>query len=172
VLALAVGARSVLELGTLTGYSTIWLARALPAGGRVVTLESDPQNAETAVANLARAGVQQIVELRVGRAAETMPRLVEEGAGPFDLVFVDADKRSNPEYLPLVLELSRPGTLIVADNVVRDGLVADPDVADPDARGARTFVEMLGAEPRVRASASQTVGAKGHDGFALAVVVG
>ena len=170
LLARAVGARTALELGTANGYSTIWLARALPPDGLLVTLELDPRNAEAATANLARAGVESVVELRVGPASDTLRQLAQEGAGPFDLVFVDADKRSNPEYLPLVLDLARAGTLIVADNVVRDGAVADPESEDEDARGVRRFVELLGAEPRVSATAIQTVGAKGRDGFALALV--
>jgi predicted O-methyltransferase YrrM len=166
LLARAAGARRILELGTLGGYSTIWLARALPPGGRVTTLELDPGYAAAARENLARAGVAELADVVVGPALETLPRL----DGPFDLVFIDADKRSNPEYLRWAIELSRPGTLIVADNVVRGGAVADPGDPDPSVRGVRAFFEALAAEPRVRATAIQTVGAKGHDGFALAVV--
>lgn len=166
VLARSVQARTILELGTLGGYSTICLARALPTGGRVVTLEAEPAYAAVARANIARAGLAGAVELLVGPALDTLPRL----DGPFDLIFVDADKRSNPAYLDHALRLSRPGTLIVADNVVRDGAVGDPSSPDPDARGARRFLELLGAEPRVEATAIQTVGVKGWDGFALAVV--
>ena len=163
-------ARTILELGTLGGYSTIWLARALPAGGRLVTLEADQRHAEVARANVARAGLADLVELRVGRALETLPRLAAEGRAPFDLVFVDADKGSNPEYLAWVLELSRPGGLIVADNVVRGGAVVDAASGDPSVQGVRRFYELLAAEPRVSATAIQTVGSKGYDGFAIALV--
>jgi predicted O-methyltransferase YrrM len=168
VLARAVGARSVLELGTLGGYSTIWLARGLPSGGLLVTLESDPGYADVARLNIERAGVGDRVELRTGPALETLPRL----RGPFDLIFIDADKRSNPEYLEWSLRLSRPGTLIVADNVVRGGVVAEAHSDDPGVQGVRRFLDMLGADPRVRATAIQTVGTKGYDGFAIAVVDG
>jgi len=164
------GARRILELGTLGGYSTIWLARTLPAGGRLVTLESNSQHAAVARAAIAGAGLDDIVDLRVGAALETLPRLAAEGTGPFDMVFVDADKRSNPEYLRWALALSRPGTLIVADNVVRGGAVLDPPADDPAAGGARRLLELLAAEPRVSATVVQTVGAKGYDGFALALV--
>jgi predicted O-methyltransferase YrrM len=169
-------ARSILELGTLGGYSTIWLARALPEDGRLVTLERDPHYAEVARANIANAGFSGIVELRVGPALETLPELHAEGAGPFDLIFIDADKQNYPGYLEWSLELSRVGTLIVGDNVVRAGAILDPDASDPGfgdggvAAGVRRFYEMLAAEPRVSATAIQTVGAKGHDGFALALV--
>jgi predicted O-methyltransferase YrrM len=169
------GARTILELGTLGGYSTIWLARALPADGRLVTLEANPAFAEIAAANIARAGFDDVVELRVGPALETLPRLVSEDAGPFDMVFIDADKANNPGYLQWSLQLSRPGTLIVTDNVVRDGAILDPDADDPSGgnatiRGIRSFYELLAAEPRLSATAIQTVGSKGHDGFALAIV--
>jgi predicted O-methyltransferase YrrM len=176
LLARVQGARSILELGTLGGYSTIWLARALPAGGRLVTLEVDPRYAELARANIARAGYAQAVEIRVGSALETLPALVAEGAGPFDLIFIDADKENYPDYLHWSLQLSRPGTMIIGDNVVRDGAVLDPGAADPRSgsteliRGVRRFYELLAAEPRVSATAVQTVGAKGHDGFVLAIV--
>ena len=172
VLARAVSARLVLEIGTLGGYSTIWLARALPAGGQVVTLESDPAHAAVARSNLERAGVAGSVELRVGRAIETMPQLAADGRGPFDLIFIDADKSSNPDYLAWAIRLSRPGTLIVGDNVVRGGAVADADNLDPNVRGVRRFVELLAAEPRLCATAIQTVGSKGYDGFAVALVCG
>jgi len=162
VLARATGARRILELGTLHGYSTLWLARALPPDGELVTIEADPEHAAAARERLA--GVPG-VSLREGRALDVLPTL----DGPFDLIFVDADKRSNPEYLPLLLELSRPGTLIVADNVVREGAVLDGD--DPSAAGVRRFLEMAGAEPRLGATVLQTVGAKGWDGLALAVVL-
>jgi predicted O-methyltransferase YrrM len=169
------GARTILELGTLGGYSTIWLARALPAGGRLVTLEAQPEYAEIARANIARAGFGEIVELRVGPALATLPELVAEGSGPFDLIFIDADKGNYPGYFEWSLKLSRPGTVIIGDNVVRDGAILDPDAYDPvlgDAviQGVRHFYELLAAEPRVSATAIQTVGGKGYDGFALAIV--
>jgi predicted O-methyltransferase YrrM len=159
-------AHTILEIGTLGGYSTIRLARALPAGGRLVTLEADPAYAEVARANLARAGVADLVEVVTGPALDTLPRL----DGPFDLIFIDADKRSNAEYLDHALALSRPGTLIVADNVVRDGAVADAASDDPSVQGVRALFDRLAAEPRVRATAIQTVGVKGYDGFAVALV--
>jgi predicted O-methyltransferase YrrM len=168
LLARLAGAQAILELGTLAGYSTIWLARALPPGGRLVTLESDAGQAELARANLERAGLADVVEIRVGPALETLPHL----AGPFDLVFLDADKRSNPGYLPWAMRLSRPGSLIVADNVVRAGAVADAGSTDPSAQGVRRFHELLAAEPRVSATTIQTVGSKGYDGFAVALVTG
>jgi predicted O-methyltransferase YrrM len=165
------GARSILELGTLGGYSTIWLARALPDGGRLVTLEAEPRYAEVARGSVERAGLADVVELRVGPALETLPQLVEEGRDPFDLVFLDADKSRNPDYLAWALRLTRRGSLIVADNVVRGGAVADAGSRDPSVRGVRRFLDLLAAEPRVTATAIQTVGTKGHDGFALALVV-
>ena len=161
LLARAAGARTILEIGTLGGYSTSWLARALPPDGRLVTLEIDAAYAEAA-----RARLPDAVEIVVGPALETLPRLT----GPFDLIFIDADKRNNPAYLEWALELSRPGTLIVADNVIRGGAVADPEDPDPSVRGVRAFLEALSREPRVRATAIQTVGGKGYDGFAVAVV--
>ena len=160
------GARAILEIGTLGGYSTTWLARALPPGGRLVTLEADPEHADVARANLARAGLADRVEVLTGRALDTLPGL----HGPFDLIFIDADKRSNPEYLDHALALSRRGTLIVADNVVRDGAVADAASDDPSVQGVRAFFDRVAAEPRLRATAIQTVGVKGYDGFALALV--
>ncbi len=168
-------ARTILELGTLGGYSTIWLARALPPGGRLVTLEAEPRFAEIARANIARAGYEQIVELRVGPALQTLPELVAENAGPFDLVFVDADKGNNPGYFEWSLKLSRPGTMIIVDNVVRDGAILDPDGDDPTVgnegiRGIRRFYELIADDPRVDATAIQTVGGKGYDGFALMLV--
>jgi len=166
ILARLVGARRILEIGTLGGYSTIWMARALPDGGRLVTLEADPGHAEVARANLARAGLAESVELLVGPAADTLPTL----AGPFDLIFIDADKRSNPIYLEWTLRLARPGTVIVCDNVVRDGRVADAESRDPDIIGIRRFFDLLAAEPRLTATALQTVGSKGWDGFAIALV--
>jgi len=164
------GARTILEIGTLGGYSTIWLARALPEGGRLITLEADPNHAEVARANLARAGLSEVVEIRLGRALETLPQLAAEGRGPFDLIFLDADKPNNPEYLAWALRLSRPGSLIIADNVVRGGAVLDADSTDANVQGIRRFFDLLAADSRVRATAIQTVGSKGYDGFALAVV--
>lgn len=170
VLVRAVGARSVLEIGTLGGYSTIWLARALPADGRMITLEANPTHAAVAQRNLERAGVADKVEIRTGPAQETLPALIAEGAGPFDFIFIDADKEGYPAYLALTLELARPGTLIVADNVIRDGRVLDETSNDANVQGARRFNDLLAAEPRVTATLLQTVGSKGYDGFALAVV--
>jgi predicted O-methyltransferase YrrM len=170
------GARSILELGTLGGYSTIWLARALPEGGRLITLERNPGYAEIAQANVSRAGLADTVQIRVGPALETLSELHGEGVGPFDLIFIDADKQNYPGYLEWSLKLSRVGTLIVGDNVVRAGTILDPEADDPSfgdggvAAGVRRFYELLAAEPRVSATAIQTVGAKGHDGFALALV--
>lgn len=162
-----VGARRILEIGTLGGYSTIFLARAVPADGRVVTLEADPHHAEVARANFARAGVATRVDLRLGRAIETLPVLEAEGQGPFDFVFIDADKPGNPDYLHWALRLSRPGTVIVCDNVVRDGRVADAASGDASVIGVRRLFDLAGADPRLSATAIQTVGAKGYDGFAL-----
>jgi predicted O-methyltransferase YrrM len=164
------GASTILELGTLGGYSTIWLARALPEGGRVVTLESEPRHAEVASSNIARAGFSDVVDLRVGPALETLPRLLDEGLGPFDLIFIDADKKAYPDYFGWALRLSRPGTVIIADNVVRRGGVADPATTDPNNLGARRLHELVAAEPRVSATTIQTVGAKGYDGFMLMLV--
>jgi predicted O-methyltransferase YrrM len=164
------GARRVLEIGTLGGYSTIWLARALAAGGRLVTLELEPRYAEVARANLARAGLDGVVEVRVGAALAILPALAGEGGEPFDLVFIDADKQSAAEHLRWALELVRPGGVIVADNVVRDGALADADSDDPRVRGVRALHERLAVEPRVSATTIQTVGAKGYDGFTLALV--
>ncbi len=165
------GARSILEIGTLGGYSTIWLARALPPGGRLVTLESEPKHAEVARANLARAQLGGIVELRVGRAQDTLPRLAAEGRGPFDFIFIDADKPSLAEYFGWALKLARRGSVILVDNVVRRGAVVDPASSDPAVQGVRRFNELLARERRVSATELQTVGSKGHDGFALALVI-
>ena len=163
------GARRILEVGTLGGYSTIWMARALPPDGRLVTLEFDPKHADVARANIARAGFSSLVELRVGRAIDALPGLVKEG--PFDLVFIDADKPSTTDYFTWALKLSRKGTVIVVDNVVRDGKVATPPGdGDESVEGMRKFMRALAAEPRVTATALQTVGAKGYDGFAIAIV--
>ncbi|MGH7717271.1 MAG: O-methyltransferase [Gemmatimonadaceae bacterium] len=164
------GARAILEIGTLGGYSTIWLARALAPGGRVITLEFDPKHAEVARANVARAGLAGVVEVRIGPALDTLPRIAAEGRGPFDLTFIDADKPNTPEYFQWALRLSRRGSLIIADNVVRDGAVIDATSTDPSTQGMRRFLELLAAEPRVSATAIQTVGSKGYDGFAVALV--
>jgi predicted O-methyltransferase YrrM len=172
VLARAIGARRILELGTLGGYSTIWLARALPDGGQVVTIEAKPEHAAVARENLTRAGVDRLVDLKVGQALDVMRQLVDEGIAPFDLIFIDADKPNYPHYLDWSLKLSRAGTLIVADNVVRDGQVADERTDDPMVRGAREFNAKLAADPRVTGTIVQTVGAKGYDGFAVALVLG
>jgi predicted O-methyltransferase YrrM len=170
LLALLVGARMILEIGTLGGYSTIWLARALPVGGRLVTLEADPRHAEVARANIDRAGLADVVDMRVGPALDTLPQLEKEGIESFDLIFIDADKQNNPQYLSWALKLSRRGTLIIGDNVVRDGAVIDAASSDPVVQGLRRFFELLGDEPRLSATALQTVGSKGYDGFAMALV--
>lgn len=168
LLAQAIGARRILEIGTLGAYSTIWLARALPEGGRLVTLECEPRHAEVARRNLAGAGLGNLVELRLGEARDTLPQL--ESQPPFDFIFIDADKPSYPDYLTASLRLARPGTLIVADNVVREGGLIDAESRDANVLGVRRFLDLLAAEPRVRATVLQTVGSKRHDGFALAVV--
>jgi predicted O-methyltransferase YrrM len=164
------GARSILEVGTLGGYSTIWLARALPADGRLVTLELNPRYAEVATANAEQAGVAGLIKIEVGPALESLRALVAADAGPFDLIFIDADKPSTPDYFELALELSRPGSVIVADNVVRDGMLIDARSHDPGAQGMRRFHDLLAAESRVSATTIQTVGSKGYDGFTLALV--
>jgi predicted O-methyltransferase YrrM len=173
LLARSVGARRVLEVGTLGGYSTIWLARALPAGGEVVSLEIDPHHAEVARANLARAGLADRVEVRVGPAVDTLATMVGVAAGspPFDLVFIDADKTSNADYFAHAMRLTRPGSLIVVDNVVRNGAVADTASRDANVLGVRRLMDAMAAEPRIDATAVQTVGSKGYDGFALGLVV-
>lgn len=160
--------KKVLEVGTLGGYSTIWLGRALPPDGRLLTLEASPKHAEVARTNLAAAGLAGIVEVRVGPALEVLPGIDES----FDLIFIDADKESYPEYFEWAVRLSHPGTLIIADNVVRQGKVADPESDEPTVRGIRRMHELIAAEPRVDATALQTVGVKGHDGFTLALVTG
>ncbi len=170
LLARAIGARSILEFGTLGGYSTIWLARALPAGGRLISLEADAGHAEVARANLERAGLGELVEIRVGPALEALPGLEREGAGPFDLVFIDADKVHTPDYCDWALDHARPGALIVADNVVRKGTLAEADSEDPATRAQRRLHEMLADDPRADATTVQTVGAKGYDGFTLVLV--
>ncbi|MEP9367001.1 O-methyltransferase [Xanthobacter sp. VNH20] len=165
-----VNARRILEIGTLGGYSTIWLARALPAGGQVVTLEADSRYAEVARGNFERAGVSERIDLRVGRALDTLPEVAHDSVGPFDLIFVDADKPNNPEYLLWALHLSRPGTLIVWDNVIRDGEVADAGSGDPRVQGVRRLFDLLAEDPQLCSTAIQTVGSKGYDGFALTLV--
>jgi predicted O-methyltransferase YrrM len=164
------GARRILELGTLGGYSTIWLARALPADGELVSLELNPQYAELAGANVERAGVGSLIKIEVGPALDSLRAMTAKQGGPFDFVFIDADKQSTPEYFELVLELVRPGSVIVTDNVVRDGKLIDPDSGDAGALGMRRFHELLAASTRVTATTVQTVGAKGYDGFTLALV--
>jgi predicted O-methyltransferase YrrM len=164
------GARRILEIGTLGGYSTIWLARALPPDGQLITLELNPTHAAVASSNIQRAGLSSIVDIRVGPALESLAALSAQQAKPFDLIFLDADKPNNPHYLEWAVKLSRPGTLIIADNVVRDGGIVDPESTDPAILGTRTFLERLGQHPQLDATAIQTVGLKGYDGFALAVV--
>ena len=171
LLARMMGARRALEIGTLGGYSTIWLASALPHDGRLVTLERSARHAEVARKNVARAGLAAKVEVRTGAALDALPRIEAEGLGPFDFVFIDADKTNNGAYLQWALKLSRPGTAIMVDNVVRDGEVADARSADPDVVGVRRMFDLIAREPRLSATAIQTVGAKGWDGFALALVL-
>ncbi len=170
LLARLCGARRILELGTLGGYSAIWLGRALPPDGRMISLELDPHHADVARASIARAGLDDRVEVLVGRALDSLKQLKERGVEPFDMVFIDADKVSYPAYLERTLPLIRPGGLLAADNVVRAGKVLDPDSDDESVRGAATFNAALAAEPRVEAIVLQQVGAKGHDGLAIAVV--
>ncbi|HEY4015675.1 MAG TPA: O-methyltransferase [Polyangiaceae bacterium] len=165
------GARSILEVGTLGAYSTIWLARGLAPGGRIITLEANPKHADVARANLAHAGLAETVEVRVGAALDTLPRLAEEERPPFDLVFIDADKSNNPNYLAWAVRLTRPGGIIIVDNVVRGGAVLDAKSSDPNIQGTRRLFEAVAAEPRLQATAIQTVGSKGHDGFLFARVV-
>ncbi|MET3974336.1 O-methyltransferase [Cellulosimicrobium sp. 4261] len=170
LLALTSGARRILEIGTLGGYSTIWLARALPSDGTLVTCEIDPAHAAVARESVSAAGLSDVVDVVVGPAADTLRGLVAGGAAPFDLVFVDADKPSNPVYLDLALQLSRPGTLVVVDNTVRGGAVADATSTDPNVLGVREMADRVVADPRLDATAVQTVGSKGYDGFVLARV--
>ena len=172
ILALTVRATRILEIGTLGGYSTIWMAKALPEGGRLVSLEIEARNAEIARANVANAGLADRVEIRLGAALDSLPQLAEEKAGPFDLVFIDADKRNNTAYVDWALKLTRPGSLIIIDNVVRGGSVADASSRDASVLGARRVIEMIASEPRLVATAMQTVGVKGYDGFAIALVTG
>jgi predicted O-methyltransferase YrrM len=165
------GARRILEIGTLGGYSSIWMARALPADGHLTTLEFSPKHAEVARANIARAGLEKKVEIRVGPALETLAKMETEGTEPFDLIFIDADKPNTPNYLTWALKFSRPGTLLIGDNVVREGEIADASSTDENVQGQRRFLEMMAAEPRLSATALQTVGSKGYDGFAMALVL-
>ena len=170
IFARLVHARRVLEIGTLGGYSTIWLARALPEGGRVISLELNPKHAEVARANIERAGLSKRVEIRLGRAQDTLPKLAAEAKDPFDLIFIDADKASIPQYFTWSLKLSRPGSVIIVDNVVRKGAVIDAASSDEDVQGVRRLNDMLATEKRVTATTIQTVGSKGYDGFTLALV--
>jgi predicted O-methyltransferase YrrM len=164
-------AKNILEIGTLGGYSTIWLARALSPGGRVLTLEADAKHAEVACGNFARAGLAEVIELRLGPALETLPKFAAEGRGPFDLIFIDANKSTMADYFDWSLKLSHPGSIIIADNVIRDGKIIEPNSSDPDIQGVRRFNERVAAEPRVSATEIQTVGSKGYDGFALILVL-
>lgn len=170
VLAFACNAKKILEVGTLAGYSTIWLARALPEDGQVVTLEYEPHHARVAAQNIARAGLKNKVDIRVGKAIDILPELAEAGAGPFDFIFIDADKPPYPEYYEWALKLSRPGTMIIADNVIRAGQVLDPDHPDERVQGVQRLNEILSNDTRVHASIFQTIGAKEHDGMAMIVV--
>jgi predicted O-methyltransferase YrrM len=170
LLAQTIGAKEILEFGTLAGYSTIWLGLALGEGGRLITLEADPGYAEVAGRNIARAGLGDVVDLRVGPALEALPALAAEGAGPFDLTFIDADKVHSPEYFAWSLDHSHPGSLIVVDNVVRDGTLAEADSDDPTTRAQRHLHETLATEARVTATTIQTVSGKGYDGFTIALV--
>ncbi|MGB6690884.1 MAG: O-methyltransferase [Terracidiphilus sp.] len=172
MLARLAGARRILEIGTLGGYSTIWLARALPADGRLITLELLPKHAEIAQVNIARAGVAHLVEIRVGRALDLLEKLDREGAEPFDLIFIDADKSNGPGYLAWAVRHARPGSLVIVDNVVRDGEIVNAESSDADIQGSRRVFEMLAAEPRLIATALQTVGSKGYDGLAIALLAG
>ena len=170
VLARSVGAKRILEVGTLGGYSTIWLARALAADGNLITLEYEPKHADVARANIERAGLSSLVEIRLGKAIDTLPKIAAEGGAPFDLVFIDADKPGNADYFAWALKMTRIGGLIIVDNVVRNGAVID-SVGDANAQGARRLFEAMAKEPRVSSTAVQTVGTKGYDGFAIAVVI-
>jgi len=170
ILARLVNARTILEIGTLGGYSAIWLARALKPGGRLISLEADAKHAELARANIARAGLQNVVDVRLGAALETLPQIAAEKIGPFDLVFIDADKPNTPRYFTWALTLARVGSIIVVDNVVRKGEVANAATTDPNVQGMRAFLDLAGSERRVDATAIQTVGAKGYDGFSIMLV--
>ncbi len=163
-------AQRILEIGTLGGYSTIWLARGLPEGGHLITLEFNPKHAEVAKKNFAHAGLSDRIEIRVGRAANSLAQMEQEGHAPFDLIFIDADKPSNPEYFAWALKFSRPGTLIIADNVVRDGAVLDSESEDANIQGIRQFNQLAASDASISVTAIQTVGSKGYDGFALLLV--
>jgi len=170
LIARSTGARKVLEIGTLGGYSTICLGRAVGPSGRVVSLEYEPRHADVARGSIAAAGLSDVVQVRVGRALELLPGVLADGIGPFDLVFIDADKASNADYVDWALRLARPGSVVIVDNVVRGGAVADPDNQAADARGNRRMFDLLEGDDRLDATAIQTVGAKGYDGFVYAVV--
>jgi predicted O-methyltransferase YrrM len=170
LIARMIGARRILEIGTLGGYSTIWLARALPSSGRLITLEFSQKHADIARANIERAGLLDRVDIRVGRALDTLPVVARESSEPFDLIFMDADKESNRDYLDWAVKLARPGSVIITDNVVRDGQVIDEASGDRMVAGTRRFLDALADEPRVSATAIQTVGSKGWDGFTIALV--
>jgi caffeoyl-CoA O-methyltransferase len=172
ILAQSIGARSILEIGTLGGYSTIWLAQALPPDGKLVTLEYEPKHADVARANIANAGFANQVEIRVGAALSTLPQLAADGLAPFDLVFIDADKANTAEYFEWSLKLTRHGSMIIVDNVVRNGAVADANSTDASVQGIRRFNDVLAKETRVTATALQTVGGKGYDGLVIALVTG
>ena len=170
ILAMSLHAESILEIGTLGGYSTIWLARGLATGGKIVTLEKEQKHADVARANIARAGFGDVVDIRVGSALDTLPKLESQHMGSFDFIFIDADKQNIPAYFEWALKLSHLGTMIMVDNVIRDGGVIEADSGDANIDGVRHFFDMLATTPRVTATAIQTVGAKGYDGFALLVV--
>lgn len=163
-------AKNILEVGTLGGYSTIWMARSLPAGGHVVTIEIDPKHANVAQENFNRAGLAEKIDLRTGNAREILPAMVDEGAGPFDFVFIDADKASNPDYFGWALEMSRPGSVIIVDNVIREGKIVDAESEDASVMGVRRLNELMAGNPRISVTALQTVGIKGYDGFSIAIV--
>ncbi|MAK59594.1 MAG: methyltransferase [Ponticaulis sp.] len=170
IIAKSIGARRILELGTFAGYSTIWLARALPEDGKLITLELQHVNAELAQTNINEAGLSHLIEIRRGEAEKQMNIMINDGVPPFDLIFMDSDKINYPIYLEQVIDLSRPGTLIIADNVIRDGRVLDDSGKDPSIRGVRRFLDLLKSHPRLETTALQTVGSKGYDGFALMLV--
>ena len=170
ILSQSIQAKSILEIGALGGYSTIWLARSLTKGGRLITLEVDPKHANVARANLKQAGLDGTAELILAPALETLPKLVEEGVGPFDLVFIDADKPNTAAYFEWALKLTHPGSLIITDNMIRNGEVVNPESTDASVLGARQFNAVLAGEPKVTATMVQTVGSKGYDGFAIALV--
>ncbi len=170
ILAFAMKARKILEMGTLGGYSTIWLGRALPEDGHLISLEYEPRHAEVARRNIARAGLERKVDVRVGAALDSLPEIEKEGAGPFDLIFIDADKENYPGYFEWAVKLARPGSLVIADNVVRHGEVVKPESEDPRVHAVRRMMEMMASDGRVSATVLQTVGVKGFDGFAVAVI--